>query len=63
MLEIGRGNRTQPFNLRFHREPPVVPREMRFEVAERIDGAGDSQCGQRRRADVGKCESRPRVRG
>ncbi len=36
MLEIGRGNRTQPFNLRFHREPPLVPRELRFEV----DGAG-----------------------
>ncbi len=40
LLEIGRGNRTQPFNLRFHREPPLVPRELRFEVTERIDGAG-----------------------
>ena len=36
LLEIGRGNRTQPFNLRFHREPPLIPRELRFEV----DGAG-----------------------
>ena len=40
LLEIGRGNRTQPFNLRFHREPPLIPRELRFEVEERVDGAG-----------------------
>ena len=40
ILEIGRGNRTQPFNLRFHREPPLVPREWRFEIEERIDGSG-----------------------
>ena len=40
MLEIGRGNRTQPFNLRFHREPPLIPRELRFEIAERVEGSG-----------------------
>jgi N-methylhydantoinase A len=40
VLEIGRGNRTQPFNLRFHREPPLIPRELRFEVEERVDGTG-----------------------
>lgn len=40
VLEIGRGNRTQPFNLRFHREPPLVPRELRLEVDERIEGSG-----------------------
>ena len=40
VLEIGRGNRTQPFNLRFHREPPLVPRELRFEIAERVEGSG-----------------------
>ena len=40
VLEIGRGNRTQPFNLRFRREPPLIPRELRFEIEERIDGAG-----------------------
>ena len=40
LLEIGRGNRTQPFNLRFHREAPLIPRELRFEIAERIDGSG-----------------------
>ena len=40
VLEIGRGNRTQPFNLRFHREEPLIPRELRYEIEERIDGAG-----------------------
>ncbi|MFL6796620.1 MAG: hydantoinase/oxoprolinase family protein [Xanthobacteraceae bacterium] len=40
ILEIGRGNRTQPFNLRFHREPPLVPREWRFEIEERVEGSG-----------------------
>lgn len=40
VLEIGRGNRTQPFNLRFHREPPLIPRELRFEVEERVEGTG-----------------------
>jgi len=40
VLEIGRGNRTQPFNLRFHREPPLIPRELRLEITERIDGTG-----------------------
>jgi N-methylhydantoinase A len=40
ILEIGRGNRTQPFNLRFHREAPLIPRELRFEVSERIEGSG-----------------------
>jgi N-methylhydantoinase A len=40
VLEIGRGNRTQPFNLRFHREPPLIPRELRFEVDERVEGTG-----------------------
>ena len=46
VLEIGRGNRTQPFNLRFHREPPLVPRELRFEV----DGAGGRRPGKVRDA-------------
>jgi N-methylhydantoinase A len=43
LLEIGRGNRTRPFDLRFHREPPLIPRELRFEVTERINGAGSVQ--------------------
>lgn len=41
ILEIGRGNRTQPFNLRFHREAPLIPRELRYEIEERIDGNGE----------------------
>jgi N-methylhydantoinase A len=40
VLEIGRGNRTQPFDLRFHRDPPLIPRELRLEIDERIDGSG-----------------------
>jgi N-methylhydantoinase A len=40
VLEVGRGNRTQPFNLRFHREPPLVPREWRFEAEERMEASG-----------------------
>jgi N-methylhydantoinase A len=41
VLEIGRGNRTEPFNLFYRRDPPLVPREFRFEIAERIDGGGN----------------------
>ena len=40
ILEIGRGNRTQPFNLRFQREAPLIPREHRFEVEERMEASG-----------------------
>jgi len=40
VLEIGRGNRTQPFNLRFHREEPLIPRELRFEIEERMEASG-----------------------
>jgi N-methylhydantoinase A len=43
LLEIGRGNRTRPFDLRFHREPPLVPRELRFDVTERVRGSGKVQ--------------------
>jgi N-methylhydantoinase A len=37
---IGRGNRPDAFNLFFHRPRPLVPRELTFELAERIDAAG-----------------------
>src|SRR3954464_14171046 len=37
---IGRGNRIEAFNLFFHRPKPLVPRELTFEVSERIDAAG-----------------------
>jgi N-methylhydantoinase A len=40
VIELGRGNRTESFNLFFRRDPPLVPRERRFEVDERIDGQG-----------------------
>ena len=40
LLEFGRGNRTEPFNLFFRRDPPLVPRELRFEIEERVDGRG-----------------------
>jgi N-methylhydantoinase A len=41
VLEFGRGNRTEPFNLFFKREPPLVSRGRRFEINERIDGQGN----------------------
>ncbi len=36
---IGRGNRPDAFNLFFHRPRPLVPRELTFEVAERMTGS------------------------
>ncbi len=36
VLEIARGNRPMPFELGFRRDPALVPRALRFEVAERI---------------------------
>ena len=41
VLEIGRGNRTIPFDLRFRRDPPLIPRELRLEVDERIEASGE----------------------
>lgn len=40
VLDIGRGNRTESFTLRFRRLPPLVGRDMRYEVAERTAGDG-----------------------
>lgn len=39
-LQIGRGNRPDMYNLRFHKPEPLVPRRLRFEVNERmlVDG-------------------------
>ena len=42
VLELGRGNRTETFNLNFRREPPLVPRARRFELDERMDAAGQT---------------------
>ncbi|HEY7664465.1 MAG TPA: hydantoinase/oxoprolinase family protein [Xanthobacteraceae bacterium] len=38
---IGRGNRPDAFNLFFHRPRPLIPRELTFEVSERINAAGE----------------------
>jgi N-methylhydantoinase A len=40
ILEFGRGNRTEPFNLFYRRDPPLVPRPLRFELDERIASSG-----------------------
>src|SRR5262245_42175898 len=37
---IGRGNRIEAFNLFFHRAKPLIPRELTFEVTERINAQG-----------------------
>jgi N-methylhydantoinase A len=39
---LGRGNRPDAFNLFFHRPRPLVPRELTFEVAERMTAAGEA---------------------
>ncbi|MCC6792133.1 MAG: hydantoinase/oxoprolinase family protein [Thermomicrobiales bacterium] len=40
-LAIGRGNRPDMYNLRFHKPEPFVPRSLRFEVHERVNAQGD----------------------
>ncbi len=37
---IGRGNRPDAFNLFFHRPRPLVPRDLTFELPERMNAAG-----------------------
>ncbi len=41
VLEIARANRPDPFDLHYRRDEPLIPRELRFEVPERIDAHGD----------------------
>ena len=41
ILEIGRGNRPVPFDLRFEREEPLIERDLRFGVSERMSSSGD----------------------
>jgi len=41
VLEIGRGNRPDLYNLQFHTPEPFVPRHLRFEVRERVDASGN----------------------
>jgi N-methylhydantoinase A len=40
VLEIGRGNRPDMYNLKFHKPRPFVPRRLRFEVRERVGADG-----------------------
>jgi N-methylhydantoinase A len=37
---IGRGNRIEAFNLHFHRPKPLVPRDLTFELGERVGADG-----------------------
>jgi N-methylhydantoinase A len=39
---LGRGNRPDAFNLDFHRPRPLVPRDLTFEVSERMSAAGEA---------------------
>jgi N-methylhydantoinase A len=41
VLAIGRGGRQQIYNLRFAPAPPLVPRDLRLEVTERLDASGN----------------------
>ena len=41
ILLIGRGNRPDMYNLRYHKPEPFVPRRLCFEVPERVDRAGE----------------------
>ena len=41
ILEIARGNRPDPFDLHYHRDEPLIPRILRFEVSERLDAKGE----------------------
>lgn len=40
VLEIGRGNRPDIYNFRYAKQPPFVPRDLRYEVTERLDWNG-----------------------
>ena len=41
VLEIARGNRPDPFDLTYRRDEPLIPRERRFDVRERMDAQGE----------------------
>jgi N-methylhydantoinase A len=41
VLEIARGNRPDPFDLHYQRDEPLIPRDLRLEVPERIDTHGE----------------------
>lgn len=41
VLEIGRGNRSVAFDMRYRRELPLVPRDLCFGIEERVGANGD----------------------
>ena len=41
VLEIARGNRPDPFDLHYQRDEPLIPRDLRFEVPERMGSKGE----------------------
>ncbi|MGB9729338.1 MAG: hydantoinase/oxoprolinase family protein [Thermoprotei archaeon] len=41
IIEIGRQNRPELYNLFFEKPRPLVPRELRFEVSERVNANGE----------------------
>lgn len=41
VLEIGRANRPDIYNLRFRKQPTFVPRHLRFEITERVNYKGE----------------------
>ena len=41
ILEIARGNRPDPFDLHYLRDEPLIPRELRLEVPERMGSKGE----------------------
>ncbi len=41
VLEIARANRPDPFDLYYERDEPLIPRDLRFEVTERIGADGE----------------------
>ncbi|MSQ71471.1 MAG: hydantoinase/oxoprolinase family protein [Betaproteobacteria bacterium] len=41
VVDLGRGNRTDQFDLYYRRDPALVRRNSRFELDERVDGSGN----------------------
>ena len=40
VVEIGRQNRSELYNIFFQRPTPLIPRKLRFEISERVDSNG-----------------------
>src|SRR5580692_7090676 len=51
VLDLGRGNRSEQYDLFFRRDPALVSRVFRLELDERVDGQGQILVAPRR-ADV-----------